>query len=200
MTVSLSPQDAVEAASELLKRLLATDHNGVTFGRWFRRAELWSTARLRDLCDPDKHAEFAQLVEDARGGNRPDLDAELCEWGALAVFCAGGIPLPLREYVANKFFEQAEAGRRARGQHPDALLVRNFAIMYAVARVGEHGFHPTRNPTQDSIDSASSIVTKATILTAMRQCMESSVLEVRMQQLEDAVAAQSNIVPFRKRG
>jgi hypothetical protein len=160
----VTPQEAVEATCELLGRLLSSAgrHDGAEYGRWFRRLEMRSSLpRLRELFDPAKHDEFAKLVEDARKGNDPEADAELCEWGALAVSSAGNIPLPLRRYIADKLLEQAEAARRKRGQHPDTFLLRNFSIMYAVARLSERGFHPTRNPAQRSQESACSIVTVA---------------------------------------
>ena len=157
----MTPQEAIEAAREMLGHWFAKSPDGIAYGRWFRRMEIHSLARLQDLCDPGKQVVFAKQVEDARKGEDPEADALLCEWGALAVSYSGSIPLPLRNYIADRLLEQAESGRRKRGRHPDDLLPRDFAITYAIARVHEHGFSPTRNPAHAAQESACSIVTEA---------------------------------------
>jgi hypothetical protein len=159
--VTPKEEEAVEAACELLRRWLPKAPDGATYSRELRRLEMLSLDRLSDLFDPAKHEEFASLIEDARSGKDPDADAILCEWGALAVSCAVNIPLPLREYLASILFERAETGRRRGGPHPDTHLPRNFVITYAVARVSERGFSPTRNRARGAQESACSIVTKA---------------------------------------
>jgi hypothetical protein len=154
----VTSEEAIKAASELLARWLKKTRSHLTLAADLRRMSLVSVERLAELYDPAKANDFANLVEAVNRGDR-DAAVSACEWAYLAVYSQGGIPQALREYVTNLLFEKAEAGRRRRGKHPDEQFSRNFAIMYAVARVAEHGFDPTR--TQTHRDCACSIVSRA---------------------------------------
>jgi hypothetical protein len=154
---SVTSEDAIKAASELLGRWLKKTPSH-TLAPNLRRTSLVSVERLAELHDPAKASDFANLVKAANRGDR-DATVSACEWAYLAVCSQAGIPQSLKEYVTNLLFEKAEAGRKRRGKHPDEQFSRNYAIMYAVARVAEHGFEPTR--TQTHRDCACSIVSLA---------------------------------------
>jgi len=154
----MTSEEAIDAATELLGRWLKKTPSHSKFASYFRRANVLSVDRMKELYDPAKSSEFAKIVDAAKGGDR-DAMVSACEWACLAVSGQKGIPDPLREYVTNLLFEKAEEGRRKRGKNPDELASRDYAIMYAVARVAEHGFDATR--TQTHRECACSIVSQA---------------------------------------
>jgi hypothetical protein len=91
-----------------------------------------------------------------------EIDAVLCGWGAKFIAHDTDMPVPLREYIAQKLesFSHSRSDKRGkRGRHPRSNFLRDFAVMYVIARIVEIGFDPTRTRTRHgkSPDSACSI-------------------------------------------
>jgi hypothetical protein len=93
----------------------------------------------------------------------PEIDAMLCAWGATLVEQTENMPKPLRAFIANRLRSIGSAKTKTgkRGRHPYANFDRDFIICYAVARLVERGFAPTRNRNQRTTASACSVVTAA---------------------------------------
>ena len=151
----MTPNDAISAAAEVLKRWLpsATRHDGRDY---FLEIEMLSLLDLTAGFD-----RMVNLVEKARRGDA-DADSLLQKVGLQFVSAGAPIPEPLRGYIADHLRDQTKPMRR-RGKHRQADLLRNFAITYLIARVAEHGFLATRNRETRNQESACSILAAALV-------------------------------------
>jgi hypothetical protein len=150
----MTPEEAVRAASELLRQWLPATkrYNGRDFFLGFEFYSLLTPATGFD--------KLVKLVKEARTGDA-DANSLLQRLGGLFVTSGVALPEPLRGYIADSLQKKINAGPSRRGKHRQAGLPRNFVVMYVVARVADHGFHPTRNREQKTHESACSIVAEA---------------------------------------
>jgi hypothetical protein len=167
----MSPEDAIEAASELLRLLLAPGEGIEPSG--FRK-KILGIEHVGDTLSP---AKLQAAIDAAK--HDPEMDAVLCSFGAPFIDQAENMPPLLRSFIANKLrtIASAKTATGKRGRHVYENIGRDFPIMFVVARVSERGFDPTRNDAQRSEDSACSIVTKALERVGGGYCMSEDNVE-----------------------
>jgi hypothetical protein len=169
----VSPEQAIEDAAELLGYLLkpTNKYDGSTI-----RKLLLGIEHVDIVLYPAK----LQAAIDAAPQD-PEVDAMLCSFGAAFVEQAQNMPELLRKYVASRLkriASEKKARTGKRGKHPQANLVRDFAIIYVIARLAERGFSPFRNREQRATESACSVTTQALKKVGVRMITEDAVEKI----------------------
>lgn len=150
----MTPPEATNVAAEVLKRWLpaAKRYDG---REYFLVMEMLPFLDLTTGFD-----QMVVLVQTAKNGD-PDADGLLHRLGGMFVSAGAPIPEPLRSYIAERLRYETNPKRSRRGKHPQANLLRDFAIVYLIARLSDHGFCETRNREQRVQESACSILAAA---------------------------------------
>ena len=132
----MSPEEVTDSATRVLALLL----EGARQSSQERGYDATSIQKLilgiehiDSIMNP---AALQNIIERAK--RDVEMDAVLCGWGAKFIANDTDMPLPLREYIAQKLesFSHSRSQKRGkRGRHPRSNFLRDFAVTYVIARI-----------------------------------------------------------------